>query len=204
MPVPTQDLNHVAEGQALLTEHYKRAAVVNGILAAVLARIQAKENDLFALLNAIVLANHPLPGGPWQILDQLGAIVGVKREGRTDPAYLAAIRVQIRINNSHGLAEDIIDVTALLVAGGLYREWYPAAFEMQVLDITTDEAQALVDFLGDARSAGTEGFLRYTTWTAPTGVIVFGSNVGTVANAAGFSDSVSGQFPNAFTSLQPL
>ena len=144
MPVPTQDLAHVAEGQAFLTEHFKRAPVVNGILRALLLRLQAKENDLYLLLNSVQLSNHPLPGGPWQILDQLGAIVGVKREGRSDPDYLAAIKIKIRINRSQGLAEDIIQIAALVIAAFTYREWYPAAFEVEALDIAGPVAQSLI------------------------------------------------------------
>lgn len=204
MPVPTQDTNHVAEGQALLTSHYKNAAVVDGILKALLLRLQAKENDLYALLDDIQLSNHPLAGGPWQILDQLGAIVGVKRLGRSDADYLAAIKVKIRINRSHGLAEDIIQITALVIAGAIYREWYPAAFEVEGDDISASVANALITYLGEARSTGTAGYLRFSTWTSPTGVLVRGSTIGTVPNATGRGDVVSGEFPNARMSFQPL
>jgi hypothetical protein len=203
MPVPTQDFNHVVEGQGLLTEHFKRAPVVLGILRALLLRLQDKENDLYLLLNAVQLANHPLPGGPWQILDQLGAIVGIKRDGRNDADYLAAIKIKIRINRSHGLAEDIIDITALVVAAFTYREWYPAAFEVEALDIAAPVALALTTYLGEAKSAGVAGFLRYSTWASPPGIIMFSSTLGGITGA-GFQDVVSGQFPNAFVSFQEL
>jgi len=198
--LPVQDTNVVAEAVALLTSRYASDPVTKGLVTALELRAQEIENVLFDVIFKIQLANQPLAGGPWDVLDKIGAIVGIPRNGLDDASYLAAIRIKIRVNRSNGLAEDIIQIAALIVTGAAYREWYPASWEIDAFDVTAAVALALVSYLGEADSAGTEGFVRYSTWS--TGIVVFASNVGTVANAAGFKDSVGGGFPNALVSLQ--
>jgi hypothetical protein len=200
--LPTQNTAHVAEGNALLTSRYRNTAVTAGILKALLLRIQAKENDLYALLNTVQLANHPLAGGPWQILDQLGAIVGVTRDGRNDTDYLAVIKIKIRINRSHGLAEDIIQIAALVIAGAHYREDYPASFTLEAFSITTAVRDALLAYLHEARSAATEGFLVYSL-TSPV-LILDSSRVALGAATALDSARTPGSFPNLLTSMRVL
>ena len=72
----------------------------------------------------------------------------------------AGPKLRVRVNRSQGLTEDIIQITGLLAPGDVYTEYYPAAFVMTVLNVSTGVAIALLDVLGEARSAGTWGKLR--------------------------------------------
>lgn len=198
--IPTVDNSHVDEGQALITSHYAKLVVVPGIIKALMLRFQQIEDAYWSLLNGFQLASHPMGGGPWSILDQIGAIVGIARNGLTDVDYLAAIRLKIRINRSRGLAEDIIQIAALVVTGAVYNEWFPAAWEVGAYNTTASVAAALVKYLGEAKSAGTAGQIRYAL-VPLSSLFVPGSNVGTVPTATGLEDSVSGMFPNSLASL---
>lgn len=220
MPVPTVDNDHVTEGQALLTSRYFSAPVISGLTAALMARFQLYENAFWSLINGMILANHPMPGGPWSILDQIGAIVDTPRNGMPDDEYVVSIRLAIRVLHSAGKPTDIIQVAQIVlppslgptvVPGGViapYLEWYPAAFEVWGLNISAWIALILSAAIQKAKSAGTHGRLRYSTWLG--NVISFDTRIGvipvfssiTAVPAAGFMDKVSGQFPNAFVSVQ--
>lgn len=208
MPVPTVDNNTVAEGAALLTSHYAdpvATPVVTGVVNALMLALQESENATWSIINGIQLANLPMAGGPWNVEDQLGALVGAPgRNGMDDADYLAVIKIQIRVNISRGLAEDIIAITKLLVAGGVYHDWPPAAWEE---DITAGGAadtasviNALVMFLAEARSAGTYGTVRYAT--DGNTLIRWDDTVSRNVGAAGFKDSVGGSFPDELAGLQ--
>lgn len=190
--LPVQDTSHVAEAQALLTSRYANLPATSGLVKAFTTPVQALENKVFAVLNAVQLSSHPLAGGPWDILDRLGALVGAPpRGGRSDTDYLAAIKLQIRVNRSNGLAEDVIQVAALIVANASYFEWPPAAAEVVALDVSASVVAALVEYLPKTRSAGTALNVRYSTSAGP--YIRWGSVYGGVTGA-GFA-SVRGGAP---------
>ncbi len=199
MPIPAVDNAHVTEGAALTTSRYASAPVVQGIIKSLMLRFQQIENDYWTFINGVQLANHPQAGGPWSILDQIGAIVGQPRNGRTDADYVPAIKLQIRVNRSNGFAEDIIQIAGLIVTGAIYTEWYPASFEVGAFGITMSVARALLSNLGQARSASTAGTLRYSL-TGDT-VIVFGDSLG--APGTGFGDSF-GTKPYSWASMGAL
>lgn len=213
MGVPANDPNHVAEGLGYLTSRYTSQAAVTGIVKSLMSRFQLYETAFQNFLFDIVLSNHPLAGGPWDILDKIGSIFKVPRLGRADVDYLAAIKLRMRVLRSHGLAEDIIQIAALIIhfitvggipnqPGFLYTDYPPAAFE--VYDIppsTTNERDALLQNLGEAKSAGTYGLLRYAT-TAPAINITWSSAIS--GGGIGFSSSRTGTPPNVMVSLMQL
>jgi hypothetical protein len=201
VPIPDKDTAHVVEGVNLLTSRYKALTVTPGIIRALCERFQEIENDYWSFIGGVQLANHPMGGGPWDVLDKIGAIVGIARNGLDDTHYLAAIKIKIRVNRSHGLAEDIIQIAALLVSGATYVEYYPASFEVDIYNITADVAFALIRYLGAARSAGTQGLLRYTLWPLSTDII-WGDTYSVLSSARGFSSSYGGAPNNVFASLQ--
>lgn len=202
--IPAVDNAHAAEGNALLTSRYQALPNIAGLVQACMVKFQQKENDFWSLINGLQLANHPMAGGPWQILDQLAALVGVPggRLGRDDADLLQAIKIQIRVNRSNGLANDIIDVAALVVSGAEYFEWPPAAFEVDAIPILPGAANALIAYLGEAKSAGTSGTLRYATGSGPW--IRWGSTHGTVPGAAGFASLWGGAAPDQLAALAAL
>lgn len=192
--IPTPDTNIVAEGQGLTTSHYATAPVVQGIIQSLMQRLQEIENSFWAFINDIQLANHPLPGGPWSVLDQIGAIVGglaANRNGLSDADYLALIKLQARVNRSRGLAEDVIQLAMTMNGGvapvyvegssfwtaqGLPISGWQATFYLGCWDLALNYAQ-FVACLKQIRPAGVYGHFHYTTW--PTGSdLVLGSRYG--------------------------
>ncbi len=202
MPVPTQDNAHVTEGVALLTSHYLNKPVVTGMVRALMARFQVYETAIYQLLTGVVLDNHPLAGGPWGILDKIGSIVLVPRDGMADADYVAAIRLRIRVLRSHGLSEDIIQIAALLTPNGTYWDWFPAAFELRAMPITQVIHDALLANLGEAKSAGTAGYLRSTAVITPFNWITWGSTI--TGGGIGFSSTRTGTPANSMVSLELL
>jgi len=205
MGVPVVDNATVAEGGALLTSYYVNAPVVSGVVSALMHALQECENADWSIINGMQLANLPMAGGPWNVEDQLGALVGAPgRNGLSDAAYLAIIKVQVRVNISHGLSEDINAIVALLLTGGVYRDTGTASWEEDITaagaSATTSIINALVMFLGEAKSAGTSGNLRYPT--DGNTLIRWDDSVSHNVGAHGFKDSVGGSFPDELAGLQ--
>lgn len=192
MTVPVIDNAHAAEGNALLSSRFQPLPKIAGLVKACMLKFQAKENDFWSLLNGLQLANAPMGGGPWDIYDKLASLVGVPggRLGRNDADLVQAIKVQIRINRSDGLAEDIIQIAALVASGAQYREGDShGAFEVALVPTTASIALALVRYLDAAKTAGSYGTLRYATSVGPWSTL--GSTGGNPAGSHGFA-SVSG------------
>ncbi len=146
-----------------------------------------------------------MAGGPWDIYDKLAALVGVPggRLGRSDADLVQAIKIQIRINISHGLAEDIIQIVALVQpTGATYSESYPASFEVDLVLTKTAVVNALLRYLDKARSAGTRGFLNYAL--GPTAALILDSTTGHPASVGLLDDSVSDGFHYNLSSYQVI
>jgi hypothetical protein len=179
VPVPVVDNAHVAEGVGLLTSRYVSAPVVSGLATALMTRFQEAEAQLWSLIQGVQLVNHPMAGGPWSILDQLGALVGVARNGMPDVAYLSAIQLEIRANRSQGLSEDIIQVLTLYTGTSqFYLDVPPASFIVELFDVTGN-IPFLASLLTRVRSAATYGELTYTTWS-PGNDFELGTTTGSV------------------------
>lgn len=178
MGLPVQDTNHVAEGLALLTSRYASAPVVNGLLTSLLSRLQQLEDDCFDIIQKIQLSNHPLPGGPWDMLDKIGAIVGATRGGLDDADYLALIKITAFVNRARGLSEDVLQLALMMTNGAtpLYIDCPPASFYLGCWNLGLNFGQ-FVSMLKQVRPAGVYGHFHYTTW--PTGSdLALGSRYG--------------------------
>jgi len=201
--IPTQDLTMAAEAQALLIAQYAPLPNISNLLKVFVGEVQNLETAFWSYLNGMLLTAQPLGGGNWDILDKYGALVGLPRNGLTDAQYLPALKIQIRANNSHGFAEDIIQITNLVTTGAVYYEWPPAAWEIYLGFAVSSVYSALVAYLHQAKSAGTQGNVRY----APVANIWIwsSSTLGQpVPAGTGLKDSVGGTFPNAPVSLQSV
>lgn len=194
MPLPLRNDNHVAEANDLLIGRYKNTQVVAGILRAYAERLAEIESDFWSLIDGVQLVNHPMVGGPWDVLDKLGALVGEPRNGRGDADYLAAIKIRIRVNKSNGLDNDIMAVASLVVTVAAYYKWPPAAWEVDTFTATASAIAALKADLGKAASAATRGQVRYgtaaasayVTWSSVSGGaggVPFGSVYGGASTA---------------------
>lgn len=162
--LPTQDNNHVSEGVALLTSMYNGKPVITGLITALMQRMQDYETQFWQIINAVQLTNHPMAGGPWNVLDQIGAIVGARRDGLADPQYLALIKLKAKVNRSRGRSEDVLSLAALMtgVVPPVYVE-YQAAFYLGCWNIALDYP-LFEPLLAQVRAAGVYGLFHYTAW----------------------------------------
>jgi hypothetical protein len=161
--IPVVDNNHVGEGQLLLTDRYKSTKVVTGMVKSCMQRFQEIEDSYWELIGAVQLANHPMPGGPWDVLDKIGFIVGAPaRNGLSDADYLALLRLQIQVNRSRGTPEDVIALGQAMGRPVGYLEMPPAAFYLWVFNIAPSFA-LFPNLLNQVRAAATYGMFIYTT-----------------------------------------
>jgi hypothetical protein len=156
LPIPVA--SHAAEARSLLTALFANKAKVVAVLNSLTWHLDELEAVYQAIISCRLLANSPTGDA----LDQLGAIVGEARAGRSDVDYLTAVRLRIRVNRSQGTAEDIIQI-ANLIGPADYEE--SANYHWTVTIYNTPSARILIDLLGRAKAAGSYGVVRYsTTW----------------------------------------
>jgi hypothetical protein len=202
--IPAVDNSHVTEGVALLTSRYKGQPVITGLVTALMARLQVIEASYWSLINATMLANHPMAGGPWSILDQLGYLVGVLRNGLDDADFLALIKLQAKVNRSRGTPEDVLSLGTLMAAPGsaIYLEMPLAAFYLACLNVALNYP-IFYSLIRQARAAGVYGLLIYTTW-APGNDDIFGSRYDSTAGQGSWGsryDAAAGGLAAAAVSL---
>jgi hypothetical protein len=161
--IPAQNFDIATGGPALLTSVYANKPGISALVTAFSNRFQVLESQMGSILNGINLANHPMPGGPWDVLDKYGLIVGESRQGRSDAAYLPALRLRVLVNNSHGLVSDIIAVaSAILTPGGytfVYSEAPDQTFLITALGIPDADIAALFQYLPLARDGGADAHI---------------------------------------------
>lgn len=166
MAYPTVDNKHTAEALALFTEHYRNKINITGIMKALTPSIQELEGVFWDIINKFQLVNNPTGDQ----LNALGRLVGAPRGSLNDADYLAAVRLQIRVNRSQGLSEDVIQVATLALAGnGLpqYLDMPIAQFLVECNNLPSPNVVAKQ--LSQCRSLGTRGVLHYTVWPDGTG-----------------------------------
>ena len=185
---PTVDNSHAAEAQALFTDHYRNQLVIPALMKSFMVPIQELEGVFWDIINKFLLANNPVGDQ----LNKLGSIVGCQRlPGQSDADYLLAVRLQIRINRSMGLSEDVIQVATIATGEKpLYVDLDWAGFIVQELDMTINP-NVLASELSATRSAGTYGNLIYTTW-ADGDDLVWGSVYSAATGENGFGSVYDG------------
>lgn len=103
--------------------------------------------------------------GVW--LDDIGALVGLPRAAwSTDDDYRLAIIAEALSRVTAGTVDEIVDV-AVRLSGGLaviYRERYPANFEIAIPEIGQNRWDLILDVMADMPPAGVGAWL--TTWSA--------------------------------------
>lgn len=101
-------------------------------------------------------------------LDDLGTIVGQRRDGLADDDFRRYIRARIAANRACGLTDELLRIVRLIVddSGATIRltPSYPAAVVIRVSMIPVDVelASTLVSFLRDAASAGVRLVLEWS------------------------------------------
>ena len=111
------------------TYQYTEAGTLQALTTLWSERMQALEDAAWSVLTDRWIA----PAAGVQ-LDELGAIVGEPRLGRTDETYRDALEVRISINRSGGEPERIIEFLTRIANADqvIYKEIYPAKVEIFV------------------------------------------------------------------------
>lgn len=154
----------VAGGVDLLLEQFRGKPRIEALLGVFLGQLQHAETAWWQLL-----VERHLDTASGAALDQLGAIVGESRDGRSDAAYRPFLRARIRVNRSFGRPEDLLDVLRLLLGEGhdvRLVEQPPAAVVIRIqgpLSAPGPGPRTVVDLLQQARAAGVRLTLEYVT-----------------------------------------
>jgi len=110
------DTQLVEDALSLFADQFKDSQKVNDLMRCFLRpldEVKATAEDL--------LENRWIDTAEGQQLDELGAIVGITRDGRTDEKFREAIRFQIFINLSKTEPETIIRAVKVLTGGDFIR-----------------------------------------------------------------------------------
>ena len=123
-------------------------------------------------------------------LDVIGRIVGQARQGMSDVDYRVFLSARVRVNKSSGKAEELIEITSLLVSGKLLiRETYPKSFEIEATEQVTVNARVVAQsFLERAKPRGTRlQFIASPASKATT--FTWGDAGGATTDGLGFGDA---------------
>jgi hypothetical protein len=153
--IPEPIASHQTEAVASLTQKYRNLPNTAALMRALVAwcdRIEALFWELLARFN--------LDDAVGVQLEALGEIVGQDREGRTDEAYRAAIRLRIHVNRSTGRPEDVIKFGDLTLAETVdYTEGAIAAFTLTLVNV--DQPQEIAKLLKRVKPQGVYAVLEY-------------------------------------------
>ncbi len=209
MALPIHDDNIVRDGQARLIFAFQKPNIL-AFLGAILDEDQQLENAITdpntGYLNLIQLANAQT-----DTLNKYGKIVDYPRGFFNNNEYRVFINIKIAVDSSNASGDAILNILQLAAFGPFaVRDFDNYGFGSFV-DIQggyTPYALAYINLLPKARGGGVAGDFRYWTWNpvvpnsgTSLGLFTFGSTIGTVANATGFKDAVSGTFNNALASV---
>lgn len=145
-PITTIE-THEADAVARFTSQYFDAVKLQGLAGIWARRIQALEDAVES-----VLKERWVPEAIGAQLDELGAIVGEARLGRTDAAYREAIEIRISINQSGGEPERIIEYLRRITGATsvIYGEIYPARIEVFIQNELTQSQRSNIKDLTPA------------------------------------------------------
>ena len=130
---------HVDDARGRFTSQYAEAELLKGLSDLWAERIQSLEDAAWS-----VLTERWLDVAVGQQLNELGAVVGEPRLGRSDEPYREAIQTRISINQSGGEPERIIEFLVRIAGADnvFYQERYPAKIELAVNgDVSLTQAQ---------------------------------------------------------------
>lgn len=164
--VPTQQTDIVGAALKLYTSAFKNQPNLLAMTRANMAWAQPFVNACWQVINnrilpnlvAMVAANQPTADQ----IDIIGGLVGEKRLGRTDSAYLPAVIIRIRVNRSQGLAEDVIQVANLLFPGAAYTEFPTMKFLIEAWGLADPNGFKRLIF--DTKATASGGRVHYSTW----------------------------------------
>jgi hypothetical protein len=153
MSYPTPFTGHAKQAAGRLINAFGTKPTIAAFNKALAAEVTTLENGIWSVINAVLN-----PYGP--ILDSLGEIVNLKRQGLPDAQYLAAQRVQARVLRADGRPDILLGITAAFQSydypgtDGTIRldEWAPRTLDITVVGIVSPAL--LAGFLHRARQSG--------------------------------------------------
>lgn len=210
--------DHGDQGVGLLISQFRDKPFIEILVRAHMAQIQELEVVFFDLL-----VKRALDTAVGVQLDVIGRIVGQSRGTFDEDTYRTFLQGRILVNRSSGTVDQMIElVNTLLPAGAsmVVREYYPAAFEIEVIGAVPDWfGNALAAITLEAKGVGITPHVRWFNGVEPfrfaavagvpdvgspngfgTGVFAAGSTglaVANVAPALDFSDANNSQFIGA-------
>ena len=161
----TEKTTHVEEALANRIEQFKDATNVGSMITSYVEQLQELEAALFQILTETTLDTSV-----GQQLDNLGAIVGEQRFGRSDDQYRTAIAARIQLNTTEGTLEQMIGLIRAIAGPVTVQiiETFPAGFIAQILDPVDTIAvdiESVAIFVSSGKPAGVRGLLVYATDT---------------------------------------
>lgn len=117
------------ESLNLLLPQFKNATKIKAIIEGSTAYLDASILEIDKLLKALHFDS--LTG---DLLDNIGKLLNVKREGRSDEDFKVAIQTRIFINSSGGNAKSIFSILDRIVGEGKYvvTENFPAEVQVRL------------------------------------------------------------------------
>jgi hypothetical protein len=163
----------VQQALARLTGQFQQPTI-RALLAAYMQPLQALEASFFEILEARVLSTAVLYNPPEtnSVLDDIGALVGVKRSGaggpnpQSDFDYQTLIYLQIAVNKSTGRITDFSDFGKILTPFCETIQYVlgdNADFMFCLFDVTLS-AILIARQLSLAVPNGVYGLLAFSTW----------------------------------------
>ena len=138
--------DHVDAAIGRLTSQYEKADRLKALIRVDSERVQELESAAYSLLT-----ERWIPEAVGQQLNELGAISGEPRLGRSDSDYRDAIQLRVRLNRGGGEPELILTYARVLFGTDDVRldELYPAKLEIFVnADVTEQQAQLIRRVVG--------------------------------------------------------
>lgn len=178
--------DHRARALARLATQYRGKPRLEGVVSAHADQTQEVEDALQALATS-----RTLDGATGAGLDDVGRLLGERREGESDTDFRARLRVKILTIDGSATVPQLLAIARLLVAAGVTLrlvEYPPASMVMRAhgAGITDAEADRLARLLRRAKAAGVSlsvEWLEFTPAQAFTLDAGPGLDVGRLANA---------------------
>lgn len=105
-------------GLELLLYQFQGKANIQSLLESYLGECDDVLNDLYTLVSTFNIDD-----ATGVYLDYIGNLVGVKRDEDDDDTYRTRIRVQVKINNSKGTPNELLDILSELTSTDNVRLW---------------------------------------------------------------------------------
>lgn len=189
---------HVADAQARLVEQFKEQPRLLALIEAWVEPLQDIEEQLSLLLHY-----RTLDASVGQQLDNLGAIVGQAREGRTDDEYRLWIAARRLVNIATGIPNDFLHLmeTVLPMSESEYIPYYPAGFQIRSYGLDGGSA-TIWQILSTIKPAGVHFGFQYSDVPADEVFTLSDSGSLTASSTLGLGDStdasVGGKFAGVY------